>query len=284
MQTEPPKRSSLQSNIEWQAWGHYDPLYGVSSIPGRNRRGKNPWTDEEFYARGAEDWTLLSRHWEQYGIVKESCLEIGCGAGRMTRVLSKTFGRVYGCDVSPGMISAAEPALKDSPNVRFDLTDGRKIPLDDGSVTAAFSTIVFQHLSDPLAVIDNFAEIYRCLSPGGTMMINLPLHDFPFTGFVPALRLLYRVGRFFDNFRANCKRLLLRLPIAYTRIGLKFGFHMHATSYDYPWLYSQLIGLGFDDIEVRSFWVESEQRLHYYVFGRKPTASAEPRSARSVPV
>ena len=195
----------------------------------------------------------------------------------MTRMLCQTFAQVHAFDVSPGMIAAAESGLKDVPNVRFYLTSGRKFPLDDHSVTAAFSTIVFQHFSDARIAVENFAEIYRCLTPGGTMMINLPLHDFPFTSFVPALRLLYRLGRFFDDARANCKRLILKLPLASTRVGLKFGFHMHATSYDYPWLYAQLKTLGFRDIEVRSFWVETEQRLHYYVFGRKPdSAGGEP--------
>ena len=271
-QLNPPsdtRSKKIPSNIEWEAWGEDDPMWGVSTVDERSRRGKNPWTVDEFYAQGPADWALLLPHWEQYGVVKKTCLEIGCGAGRMTRMLAGTFEQVHGCDVSPGMIATAREGLRDIRNVEFHLTDGASFPLANGSITAAFSTIVFQHFSDPMVARGNFAEIYRCLATGGSMMINVPLHDFPFTSFAPGLRLLYRVGRFYDDTRAGWKRMILKTPIARTRVGRRFAFHMHAISYDYPWIFAQLVGLGFRDIQVRSFWVESEKRPHYYVFGRK---------------
>lgn len=35
---------SPRSNIEWFSWGEWDPLYGVASLFGRNKRGNKPWT------------------------------------------------------------------------------------------------------------------------------------------------------------------------------------------------------------------------------------------------
>ena len=60
------------SNVEWQAWGEPDPLFGVASLTGRNRKGEHPWTDAEFYALGAESWAQYSHQWERYGVKYES--------------------------------------------------------------------------------------------------------------------------------------------------------------------------------------------------------------------
>ena len=64
--TRNEKQSEPASNIEWQSWGKFDPLYGVASLEGRNRRGKNPWTNEEFYAYGAKVWSEYIVHWERW--------------------------------------------------------------------------------------------------------------------------------------------------------------------------------------------------------------------------
>jgi len=50
------------SNVEWRRWGEIDPLFGVAAAKGRERGGASPWTDGEFYERGARHWppfTLL---------------------------------------------------------------------------------------------------------------------------------------------------------------------------------------------------------------------------------
>lgn len=70
----------LASNKEWKKWGEIDPLFGVASWQNKQRDGSNPWTDQEFYQLGDSDWKDFSRHWEMYGVSRESCLEIGCGA------------------------------------------------------------------------------------------------------------------------------------------------------------------------------------------------------------
>src|SRR5262245_51633169 len=111
------------SNIEWQAWGKWDPLYGVASLEGRNKLGNNPWTNDEFYSYGAQLWSEYRAHWEHYGINSESCLEIGCGAGRMTKQLANYFEKVHAVDVSADMIEYARQQIN-SKNVSFYLTNG----------------------------------------------------------------------------------------------------------------------------------------------------------------
>src|SRR6266508_3870877 len=69
-----------KSNAEWLWWGQTDPLYGVCSVLGKSRSNREPWTEEAFYATAVEEFATNLRHWKQYGLVAESCVEIGCGA------------------------------------------------------------------------------------------------------------------------------------------------------------------------------------------------------------
>src|ERR671936_274610 len=52
-----------------------------------------------------------------------TCLEIGCGPGRMTRHLAERFDRTVAVDVSPQMLAAARVAVT-AANVEFRLVSG----------------------------------------------------------------------------------------------------------------------------------------------------------------
>ena len=56
-------KQTPESNIEWQKWGDVDPLWGVAAWVGRERQGRAPWTDEEFYKLGEMDWQDFFTHW-----------------------------------------------------------------------------------------------------------------------------------------------------------------------------------------------------------------------------
>jgi ubiquinone/menaquinone biosynthesis C-methylase UbiE len=255
-----------RSNIEWQSWGKSDPLYGVASLEGRNRRGQNPWTEIEFYAYGAQNWAEYSRQWESYGVHRESCVEIGCGAGRITRQLSSYFQQVQAIDVSRDMIERAR--LQVNPDrVDFHVTDGAVLPLADGSVTAAFSCDVFQHFNSAVFAENYFAEIFRVLSPGGSIMIHLPVFSWPgamrrsFSG-------LYSIWQTGEALKAEVRRQLLRI-----RLGNPFMFGI---KYESKRLHESLGELGFRDIEIRFFENSGNggrPDLRSYLFARKPIAT-----------
>jgi SAM-dependent methyltransferase len=114
-------RKSLASNEEWRAWGKLDPLYGVATIPGHAKNAANPWTDESFYEIGAIDWNLFRCKWEHYGVSPGTCVEIGCGAGRLTAHLARYFRYVHGLDVSVGMIEYARPRMPANVSLHLDL-------------------------------------------------------------------------------------------------------------------------------------------------------------------
>ena len=94
-------------------------------------------------------------------------LEIGCGAGRLTRALSNVFGEVHAVDVSGEMIDQAKVALADRSNVHLYQNNGCDLsvvpPIE---FDFAYSAIVFQHIPSR-EVIENYVrEVQRLLRPG----------------------------------------------------------------------------------------------------------------------
>jgi SAM-dependent methyltransferase len=249
-------------------------MYGVLSVQGRGKAHSNPWTTSDFYDQAVPEFATNLRHWEQYGLINDSCVEVGCGAGRMTRRLQTVFRAVHACDVSPGMLSLVrehcDPAV-----VRTYLNDGCHLPIVDESVTAAYSTIVFQHFDSPATGLAYFREFYRVLKGGGTFMINLPWHQYPNATIQWPYRAADLAARGYDRVWQNLKRLVIGLgpKVMSTRIGTRLGAFMGNTSYDFRELVTQLERIGFCDIEVRCYYVPVEQRHHPFVFGRKPIPS-----------
>jgi len=248
----------IASNTEWKKWGETDPLFGVASWQGKNKNGMCPWTDEEFYKLGESDWKDFRRHWEMYGVNKESCLEIGCGTGRITSQLAIYFNEVHALDVSKHMIEYAKKNIK-IPSVSFYVSNGNQIPLDDNSVTSAFSTHVFQHF-DSLAVANSyFSEIARVLNPDGSMMIHLPIHRWPTMPKV--FKMLYQIRKQVGNVKAHAKRLL-------TKYGMTKPI-MRGLSYPIEFFYQILPKYGFDDIEISTFVTKSNNGPHSFIFAKK---------------
>ena len=64
-------------------------------------------------------------------------------------------------------------------NVHLYVTDGISLPVPDASVTAVFSVIVFLHFDRIEHAEACFREMARALKPGGTIMIQMPLHQWP---------------------------------------------------------------------------------------------------------
>jgi ubiquinone/menaquinone biosynthesis C-methylase UbiE len=158
---------------EWQTLALDDPLYAVAAWPGREDHG---WQIDEFYATGEADWASFVPHWQQYvqSELRGTCIEIGCGAGRITRQLAKQFDTVYAVDVSERMLELAHKA---APTASTVVTDGRRLPLADACADAVFSCHVLQHLENAAAVQATLLDVKRCLRPGGTAMIHLLLRQ-----------------------------------------------------------------------------------------------------------
>jgi SAM-dependent methyltransferase len=206
----------------------------VASHAGRRRGDPNPWTAQEFYELGAKDWAVFSRRWDNYGRLNGKCLEIGCGAGRLTMHMARDFREVVGVDVSEGMLRVAREHVP-APNVEFLQSNGFQLPVAAGSADAVFSAHVFQHFDSLGLARANFAEVARVLRPGGTVMIHLPIYSLP-RGLGPLESVLV-AWRQVDALRASWRRLR----------GAAF---MRWLAYPSDWIFETLPKLGFSDVEV----------------------------------
>jgi ubiquinone/menaquinone biosynthesis C-methylase UbiE len=110
---------------------------------------REDWTDEQFFASGertvAEEILTDMINICQGKDPKEmKILEIGCGAGRVTRALAGLFGEVYGVDISGEMIARAKHALAGFPNAHLYQNSGSDLAvLGNVEIDFAFSSIVF---------------------------------------------------------------------------------------------------------------------------------------------
>jgi SAM-dependent methyltransferase len=247
-----------KANAEWQKWGEVDPLWGVASWAGKSRADNEPWREDEFYEMGESDWHDFQSQWTQYGVSPGHCVEIGCGAARLTRPMARFFEHVHGVDIAEGMLKRARPVVEGLP-VTLHLSDGVRLPLEDRSVDAAFSTHVFQHLDSIDDVLGYWREIARVLRPGGTLMVHLPVHLWP--GGLEPMEHVYNARRFAGDIRANLKRRSMARaggpPI------------MRGRSYSWSWIDTTLQGLGFRDIELRVFRVSVNGGVHPFVLARR---------------
>ena len=255
-------KKTLGSNSEWKRWGEIDPLFGVCTWQNKERNGSNPWTDQEFYQLGESDWKDFSRHWEMYGVNRESCLEIGCGAGRITMQLASYFNEVHAIDVSEKMIEYAKKNISRS-SVAFHLSNGMNIPLADKSISSVFSTHVFQHLDSLSVASKYFAEIARTMKTNGTLMIHLPVYSWPSKSGIPRMiyGMIFAVQTAIGNIRAREKRLLMQYCIAKPS--------MRGLRYPIEYFFEVLPNHGFDDVELAVFVTKSNNDPHPFLFARK---------------
>src|ERR1700712_1484429 len=124
------------------------------------------YTDEEKFHADAEDTLDILR--ATTGIRADDVfLEIGCGVGRVGRVLAPLVREWIGCDVSPNMIELARRRLIGLENARVQEISGYDLaPIPDASVDVVYTTVVFMHLEE----WDRYAyvlEAMRVLKPGG---------------------------------------------------------------------------------------------------------------------
>ena len=109
------------------------------------------------------------------GTGNRTVIDVGCGSGVTTRILSDLGVSVTGIDLSPGMVSQARSR---HPDLEFREGSMGSLDLPDGcagGVCAWYSTI---HVPDP-QLRDVFDEFNRVLAPGGVALLAFQVGDHP---------------------------------------------------------------------------------------------------------
>lgn len=123
---------------------------------------------EAFWAGGRED---LDRILERLGIgvrPTDDVVEIGCGVGRITRVLAERSASVRALDVSDRMLELAREHNPLLENVAWIHGDGNSLTgVESESADVCFSHVVFQHIPDPEITLGYVREMGRVLRAGG---------------------------------------------------------------------------------------------------------------------
>lgn len=112
---------------------------------------------------------LLPRDW--------TVIDIGCGTGNVSELLSPLVRRVIAVDASSAMLKAAQKRLEGEgrTNVEFVRGEIQKLPLKDGSADAAVAFLVLHHVPEIAAAL---AEMRRVLRPGGqALIVDMVEHD-----------------------------------------------------------------------------------------------------------
>jgi SAM-dependent methyltransferase len=96
-------------------------------------------------------------------------LEIGAGDCALALRAAPLAARVYAVDVSRQITRGVKPPA----NFELRLTEGSRMPLEDGAADVAFSNQLMEHLH-PEDAAEQLREIRRSLAPGGLYVCITP--------------------------------------------------------------------------------------------------------------
>ena len=160
----------------WRRLGNETPHWSVMSdaefLP-----AKIADSMERFWELGEKDTEMFHRTLQRIGfgdLQGKTCLEYGCGIGRMSGPISRLFGTLHACDISPPHLAMARQRVGElgRNNVVFhEMPSDPRIALPRCDVY--YSRIVIQHNPPPVMRLLVCAAL-DCLNPGGVAVFQLP--------------------------------------------------------------------------------------------------------------
>lgn len=198
----------------WDELGELDPFWAVLSDPAK-RFGR--WDVAEFFATGEREVAAVLAKAQSLSRPEghEAALDFGCGLGRTTRALAKTFSRCVGLDIAESMVKAAAELNADVPACSFAVTEGDRLAFPDASFDLVYSNIVLQHQPSRPAAERCIAEFLRVLKPGGLAVFQAP-HQIPLIFRLQPHRRLYSL---LHALGVSKETLYRRLKLSPIRMG-----------------------------------------------------------------
>ncbi len=135
---------------------------------------------EQFWASGQVDATRVQEICQRFGLhglAAKSCIEFGCGVGRVTMALAGLFSTVRAYDISATHLAYAVERARvlSVRNISFHLCADNLLE-DLGSCDLYYSTIVFQH-NPPVVVSRLIRNALRSLNSHGLAIFQVPTYD-----------------------------------------------------------------------------------------------------------
>ena len=166
-------------NQEWEFLGENDPYWSVLTQQ-QYHLDEFATHKEQFYRSGKYSSDLFLAALRRNNInpyLIELCVDFGCGVGRVTNFLAKSFVNVIAVDISSRHLNIAKNHLQSEgvTNVEFKQLEKiqsiKELPLLDG----IFSVITMQHNPPPLMALMLEALLER-LKPSGVAYLQIPTY------------------------------------------------------------------------------------------------------------
>lgn len=163
----------------WQYLGKTEPYWSVLTED-KYKQSNLQSSKEIFYDTGRHDVSRFLLTLARNGIDHtsyQSCLEYGCGLGRVTRWLAERFDVVYGYDISQAHLQGAKDYLssKQITNVTLGHITNIKDILNLPQVDSVYSILVLQHNPPPIINLI-VRQLIKALNPDGVAFFQVPTY------------------------------------------------------------------------------------------------------------
>ena len=158
---------------DWEEFSKIDPKWSIVSNP---EKKYGLWDDVDFFKTGEQEINNFFKELKLLNVSFENdiALDFGCGIGRLSRALSPYFRKVFGVDVSSGMIEMAKK-LNNKANIEFLLNNRSDLLIfPDKKFSLIYSSITLQHVPSRKVIKQYIEEFLRVLKPEGILYFQLP--------------------------------------------------------------------------------------------------------------
>lgn len=164
----------------WSELGRTRPHWSVLSVEAFDKDSLEGSDVEAFYQTGEYATEVLLETLKRNGVETthlRTCLEIGCGLGRVTRHLATKFERVSACDISKSHLEAAkrESLASERDNIDYWQLESVGEIASRGRFDVIYSIIVLQH-NPPPVILEMIRLICLSLAPGGVALFQVPTY------------------------------------------------------------------------------------------------------------
>jgi SAM-dependent methyltransferase len=161
----------VSSDDLWEKLGASDPLWANLAEPDKSA---GRWSPEEFLRAGQRqvDHSIEMLRSAERLEQRESALDFGCGAGRLTQGLASYYTHVTGVDVSKSMLETARRLNRQGIRCDFQLVSGSDLRgFENRRFDLVFSSLVLIHLP-PDTSLRLLREFLRITRDGGFVIFD----------------------------------------------------------------------------------------------------------------